>query len=317
MLRSVFMGTPDFAVPSLLALRQFTQVVGVYTQPDRRVGRGQKTQSPPVKQKAIELGLRVYQPEKLTPTEEFEKLKSLQPDVILVVAYGQILKMNVLALPRLGCVNVHASLLPKWRGAGPIQWSLLAGDKETGVTTMFMAKKLDAGEILLQRKTVITEEDTTQTLHDRLAVLGAELIQPTLEGLAAKALLPSPQKESEVSYAPKLTKEMQWLDFEKSALELDRQVRALTPWPGTSVLTEEGIRLRVLEARPVLDLSGNLGEIFERSGMILLGTSEGALELKRLQWEGKNALDPENFFNALKGQGKTLPIQLQKPLGEK
>ncbi len=169
MLRVVFMGTPEFAVGALEAVHGAFQVVGVYSQPDRASGRGMSMTAPPVKRKALELGLPVFQPEKLTLPGETERLRELRPDVIVVVAYGQILKKDVLELPRLGCVNIHSSLLPRWRGAAPIQWAILGGDTESGVTTMKLVQKLDAGDILLQARTPISADDTAGTLHDRLA----------------------------------------------------------------------------------------------------------------------------------------------------
>src|SRR4051812_6098264 len=188
MLRVVFMGTPEFAVGALDAIHKAYEVVGVYTQPDRPVGRGLGLRPSPVKTGALEKGLPIFQPEKLSLPGEFERLQAFKPDLIVVVAYGQILKRNVLELPRLGCVNIHSSLLPRWRGAAPIQWAILGGDTESGVTTMHLVEKLDAGDILLQAKTPISSEDTASSLHDRLAALGAELILPTLQGLADGSL---------------------------------------------------------------------------------------------------------------------------------
>ncbi|MGZ3709786.1 MAG: methionyl-tRNA formyltransferase, partial [Bdellovibrionota bacterium] len=210
-LRVVFMGTPEFAVGALDAVHRTHEIVGVYTQPDRPVGRGLEMRASPVKARAVALGLPVSQPEKLSLPGEFEKLQALSPDVIVVVAYGQILRKNVLELPRLGCVNIHSSLLPRWRGAAPIQWAILGGDAESGVSTMHLVEKLDAGEVLLQARTPLAEHETAGTLHDRLAAMGAELIVPTLNGLAEGSLQGQVQDESKVTYASKLTKEMEWL----------------------------------------------------------------------------------------------------------
>lgn len=306
MLRVVFMGTPEFAVPTLDAVHQKYSIVGVYTQPDRAVGRGLEVKASAVKFRALELGLPVFQPEKLTLPGEFEKLQALSPDVIVVVAYGQILRTNVLKLPRLGCLNVHSSLLPRWRGAGPIQQAILAGDSESGVTTMHLVEKLDAGDMLLQKSTPISDQDTAQSLHDRLAQMGAELIAPTLDGLASGTLKGRSQDESLVTYAPKLTKEMEWLDPNVSAEELSRRVRALNPWPGTSV--NVGQRLRIKDVTLRKDIQGTVGTIFERAGMVLLGTSLGSLELKVLQWDGKKPVSPDGFMNGLKGRGQKLPL---------
>lgn len=195
------MGTPDFAVPALEAVSRDFDVVGVYCQPDRPVGRGLELKVPPVKAKALELGLPVFQPEKLSLPGEFEKLAALKPDVIAVVAFGQILRQNVLDLPHLGCVNVHASLLPRWRGAAPIQWAILAGDAETGVCTQKMVLKLDAGDVLLSEKTPISAHETAQSLHDRLSQMGARSLVRTLECLASEGLQGAPQDESQVTLA--------------------------------------------------------------------------------------------------------------------
>jgi methionyl-tRNA formyltransferase len=311
MLRVVFMGTPEFAVPSLEACARAHDVVAVYTQPDRPVGRGLELRASPVKQAALKLGLPVSQPEKLTLPGELEKLAALKPDLIAVVAYGQILKKNVLELPRLGCVNVHSSLLPRWRGAAPIQWAILGGDRESGVSTMHLVEKLDAGDVLLQATTPISAEDTAGSLHDRLATLGAGLLGETLSGLEAGTLKGKPQDESKVTYASKLTKEMEWLDPALAARELDLRVRALNPWPGTSI-TVLGQRLKVRKAAPHPSLQGKQGELFERAGMLLLATSQGSLELKQVQWDGKKEVDAGGFLNGLKGRGEKLPLQTGK-----
>ncbi len=319
MLRVVFMGTPEFAVPALEAIHRSRsssndprcEIVGVYTQPDKPVGRGLTMQHPPVKAKALELGLTVHQPEKLTLPGEFEKLSALKPDVIVVVAYGQILKRNVLDLPRLGCVNLHSSLLPRWRGAAPIQWAILGGDAETGITAMKIAEKLDAGDILLQKRTPIRGEDTAGSIHDRLATMGGEIITEALKGLSEGTIRPIPQDEALVTYASKLTKEMEWLDWHESATVLWRKVRALNPWPGTSVKLDTGERLKIKDAVLHAGLKGNEGKIYERVGMVLLGTADGALELRRMQWEGKKEVAAGEFLNGLQGRGKTLPLALQ------
>ncbi len=312
MIRVVFMGTPDFAVPALESIRSHTSdfsVVGVYTQPDKPVGRGLEMRQTPVKKKALEFGIPVFQPEKLSLPGEFEKLEALKPDVIVVVAYGQILRKNVLELPRLGCVNIHSSLLPRWRGAAPIQWAILGGDRESGVTTMKLVEKLDAGDILMQETTTLTPDETAGTLHDRLALIGADLIVPTLRGLADGSLEGQVQNESLVTYASKLTKEMETIDPAETAETLDRRVRALNPWPGTSLFVG-GQRLKVKKAKPRADIQGNQGKLFERAGMLLLGTGSGALELVSLQWEGKKEVDAAGFMNGLRGRGQNLPIQV-------
>lgn len=319
MLKIVFMGTPDFAVPALDAVAKAHHVLHVYTQPDRPVGRGLEVKMSAVKQKALQLGIPVRQPEKLSQPGEFEFLSALKPDLILVVAYGQILRKNVLDLPRLGCVNIHSSLLPKWRGAAPIQWAILGGDAITGVTTMKLVEKLDAGDILLQKETPISGQDIAGTLHDRLAAMGAELILPTLAGLEDGTLRGQVQDESKVTYASKLTKEMEVIQpWDESAEVVDRKIRALQPWPGTSVFvrfTADGQpeRLKIKKATLRRDVQGPKGMIFERSGMLAIGCSAGSIELHEVQWDGKKAVDPGAFVNGLKGRGISLPLQLVLP----
>lgn len=302
------MGTPEFSVQALDAVHAFAEVAAVYTQPDKPVGRGLEMRASPVKKRALELGLRVEQPEKLSLPGEFEKLSAFKPDAIVVVAYGQILRRNVLDLPRFGCINIHSSLLPRWRGAAPIQWAILGGDAESGVSTMHLVEKLDAGDVLLQARTPLSADDTAGSLHDRLARMGAELIVPTLKGLEDGSVRGVPQDESKVTYASKLTKEMETLDPALSAEELDRRVRALNPWPGTSIYLPE--RLKVRRAKARRDLQGNTGKVYERAGMVLLGTRDGALELQQVQWEGKREVSAGEFLNGLRGRGKTLPLEL-------
>jgi methionyl-tRNA formyltransferase len=301
------MGTPEFAVPALGAVHSAFTIVGVYTQPDKPVGRGQEMRATPVKKKALEFGLPVFQPEKLSLPGVFEELEALRPDIIVVVAFGQILRTNVLKLPRLGCVNIHSSLLPRWRGAAPIQWAILSGDRESGISTMHLVEKLDAGDVLLQEKTPISADETAETLHDRLAAIGARLIVPTLQGLDSGELKGVVQDQSLITYASKLSKEMEALDPSVSAEVLERRVRALNPWPGTSIVID-GQRLKVKKARVRADLLGNTGSLYERSGMLLLGTSSGALELLCVQWDGKKEVDAAGFMNGLKGKGQKLPI---------
>ncbi|MBU6376659.1 MAG: methionyl-tRNA formyltransferase, partial [Bdellovibrionales bacterium] len=261
--RAVFMGTPEFAIPSLAAAHQICDLVAVYTQPDRPVGRGMELKAPPVKQKAIELGIDIFQPEKLSQPGEYERLQALRPELVIVVAYGQILKQNVLDLPPLGCINVHASVLPRWRGAAPIQWAILSGDPETGVSTQKMVAKLDAGDVLVVEKTAIFPDDTSQTLHDRLAMLGAKALAKTIEGLVLGTLRGVPQDESGVTMASKLTKDMERIDCSKTVLEIDRQVRAFTPWPGTSVMLEEtSERLKIRRVIPRSEVSARPGMLF-------------------------------------------------------
>ncbi|MDR3605829.1 MAG: methionyl-tRNA formyltransferase [Oligoflexia bacterium] len=317
-LRVVFMGTPEFAVPALEAIQASGHKIElVYSQPDKPVGRGLEMRPSPVKKRALELGLPVHTPEKLSPPEELARISALKPDVIVVVAYGKILRKNWLELPRLGCVNIHSSLLPRWRGAAPIHWAMLAGDAESGVTTMKLVEELDAGDILLQARTPIGPNETVSELHDRLARMGAELILPTLAGLESGELRGTPQPVEGVNYATKLSREMEWLDPGQNVDVLARRVRALNPWPGTSVWVVERdsapVRLKVKSVVPHPGLKGSVGCLFERSGMLLLGVADGSLELKRLQWDGKREVDAAGFLNGLKGKGSSLPFQTVPP----
>jgi methionyl-tRNA formyltransferase len=311
--RIVFMGTPDFATPALKALADRYEIAAVYTQPDKPVGRGLQLAASPVKLEAQARGIPVHQPLKLSAPGEYEKLAELKPDALVVVAYGQILKSNVLSLPRLGCINIHSSLLPRWRGAAPIHWALLSGDAETGVTTMRMDAGLDTGDMLLQSNTAIAETDTLQSLHNRLALQGAELIIKTIEGLDSGTLKPTPQESAGVTYAVKITKEMGFLNPQaEDAHALARRVRTLNPWPGTWITLQGQGRLKIIAAQVRADVQGPVeSQIFERSGMVLLSSRSGCLELQRLQWEGKSPIGPVEFLNGIKGRGQTLPLRLE------
>ena len=313
-LRVVFMGTPDFSVPALEAIAAKFSVVGVYSQPDRPVGRGLSMRATPVKVTAERLGIPVFQPEKLSQPGELERLRSLAPDVIVVVAFGQLLRRNVLELPRLGCVNIHSSILPRWRGAAPIHHALLAGDTETGVTTMKMDVGLDTGDIYLIERTPIGPSETISSLHDRLAAIGGALIVPTLEGLRDGTLRGIPQDASLVTLAPKLTKEMERLTSDLPTAVADLRVRALNPWPGTSVVLRFGDkteRLKIRSVRPQPGMRARAGVLSESAGMLLFGTADGALELKVVQPEGKREMDASAFVNGLRGRGIALPIELE------
>jgi methionyl-tRNA formyltransferase len=313
-MRIVFMGTPHFSVPALEKIHAKHEIIAVYTQPDRPVGRGLEMKFSVVKERALALGLTVHQPEKLTAPGEYEKLAALAPDVIVVVAYGQILRQNVLDLPKVGCINIHSSLLPRWRGAAPIHHAVLAGDTVSGVTTMKMVRELDAGDIYEQVETKIAPRETVSSLHDRLSLLGGDLILSTIEGLANGSIRGIPQDPSKVTLAHKLTKEMEALDPASSAVELDRKVRALNPWPGTSfvLLTgEKAERIKVRQTEVHSTLSCHPGKLEERAGMLIFGTAQGALELVKLQPEGKKEMDSAQFLNGLRGRGISLPLQVR------
>ena len=317
-LRIVFMGTPTFSVPALEKIHARHEILAVYTQPDRPVGRGLEVKFSPVKEKALSYGIEVRQPEKLTNPGEYEKLAELKPDVVVVVAYGQILRQNILDIPRIACINIHSSLLPRWRGAAPIHHAVLAGDPVTGVTTMKMVRELDAGDIYEQVETKIGEREFVGALHDRLAILGGDLILTTIAGLADGTLHGRPQDPTKVTIASKLTKEMEGLDSTRSALELDRRVRALNPWPGTSFVIEmekNGVitpeRIKVRQTSPHPTLTATPGMLQERAGMLILGTAQGGLEIQRLQPEGKKETEAAPYLNGLRGRGIALPLRVR------
>ena len=294
MTKIVFMGSPDFAVPTLRALAQHYDVAGVITQPDRPSGRGRELKRPPVKMLALDLGLALIQPEKLKEPDAMEQLRLWCPDLIVVSAFGQILRPDVLALPVHGCINVHASLLPRGRGAAPIQASILAGDAETGVTIMQMDKGVDTGAVLSQHAIPIEDEDTGETLFKKLSVLGADLLIETLPRYLSGELKPQAQDESKATYAPILKKEDGLLDFTRPAEELARRVRAFNPWPGTFFEWNGGM-LKVHRAHAEM---GNVsaGERLVYRGQAAVGAGSGLLILDEVQPPGKKSMSGKAFL---------------------
>ena len=257
-MRIVFMGTPGFAVPSLERLIQAGHTVcGVFCQPDKPVGRHQnKLQAPPVKQAALAHGIPVFQPTKLRDGTALAQLKELDPELIVVAAYGRILPDDILNLPPMGCINVHSSLLPKYRGAAPINWAVINGETETGVTIMYMATELDAGDIIAQASTPIDPDETVETLHDRLAQMGGELLVKTVADLAAGTAARTPQDESKVTFAPLLSRALSPIDWTKPAKAIHDQVRGLTPWPATSTDILNGETVKVFAVQGPRHRSG-------------------------------------------------------------
>ena len=240
-MRIVYMGTPGFAVPSLERLfRDGHDIAGVFTQPDRPKNRGMKVSFSPVKEFALEHGISVYQPTVLRDAEGLELLRGLKCDLIAVVAYGKLLPREILELPPLGCVNIHGSILPKYRGAAPIQWAVLNGERQTGVTSMYMSEELDAGDILMCKKTLIDEDETAGQLHDRLSTLGAELLSETVSAIENGAAVRIPQDHSEATFAPPLSKDMSPIDWTKSAHAIKCRVRGLNPWPVATAQLQPG-----------------------------------------------------------------------------
>ena len=289
------MGTPDFAVPSLQALLDAGhEVCAVYTQPDKPQGRKQILTAPPVKELALQYHIPVYQPATLKNEEEQEKLRALAPEVIIVVAYGKLLPKAVLDIPPRGCINVHGSLLPRWRGAAPIQWSVIAGDEKAGVTTMQMAEGLDTGDMLLTYETEIGARETAGELFDRLAQAGAELLVRTLVEL--DSITPRPQDDSRSCYAHMLDKQMAVIDWAKSAREIDCLIRGLSPWP-VALTTLDGARLKIYAAEPVPG-TGRPGEVLvsdPRKGLTV-ACGAGALALHEVQLVGGKRMKSADFL---------------------
>ena len=301
-LRLVFFGTPDFAVPALDALlRSRHHVVGVVTRPDRPRGRGQKTTAAPIKVRAAAAGLPLLQPDRLTDPGFLGAFAALRPDLGIVAAYGKILTDAVLATPRLGLLNVHASLLPQYRGAAPIQWAILNGEIETGVTIMKMDAGLDTGPILTQEKTPIHSEDTAQSLHDRLAQLGAQLLVRTIPDYVAGKIQPQPQPAEGASYAPKIKKQDGEIDWTKPARTIWNRVRGLVPWPGAFThlrnQAEGPPHLLKIWQTEIADDSGRHGEILQADkGGIVVGCGRGSLRILVLQREGGRRLSAQEFL---------------------
>ncbi len=294
-MRLVFMGSPAFAVPSLQALARAYQVVGVVTQPDRPAGRGRALTPPAVKEAALGLGLPVFQPARLRTPDATKVVADWAPDLIVVAAFGQILREPLLDLPRFGCLNVHASLLPRWRGASPVQAALRAGDSTTGITIMKMDAGMDTGAILAQASLPVEESDTGGTLTARLAPLGASLLLETLTGYLAGSITPAPQIEAHVTLAPLLAKQDGRLDFALGAEELERQIRAYDPWPGT-FLEWQGRRIGILRGRAVSAPEIPVGGLTQLGGIPAVGTTDGVLLLEVIRPAGRQAISGESFL---------------------
>ncbi len=290
------MGSPDFALPALRLLAQTYRVVGVVTQPDRASGRGRELKAPPVKSLAQNLNIPVIQPERLREPEAMAQLKAWNPDLIVVAAFGQILKKDVLELPQHGCINVHASLLPRWRGAAPINAAVLAGDEETGVTIMKMDVGLDTGPMLAKRSLRIKPDDTTGTLIGALSTLGADLLIETLPGYIDGMITLEPQPEDGVTYAPMLKKEDGRLDFEKPAVESERRIRAMNPWPG-AWFEWNGNPLKVMRGAVGKTKNSKPGLRLIVEGRPAVSCSDGVLILEEVQPPGKKIMSGKAFLS--------------------
>ena len=298
----VFMGSPDFSIPALRALAEVYPIVGVVTQPDRPAGRGRVLTPPPVKRLALELGLPLIQPERLRQPEAMAQLQAWAPDVIVVAAFGQILRPAVLELPRFGCVNVHASLLPRWRGAAPIQAALLNGAAETGITIMRMDAGVDTGPTLSQRALPIQPDDNAGALSERLAALGGELLLETLPAYLSGELAPQPQEDAGATYAPMLNKADGQLDFSQPAEALARRVRAFNPWPGAFTIWQ-GQMLKIQRAHAVPTPCAVPGQTVIYQGLPAFCTSDGLLALDELQPAGKKPQPGKAFLQGARGWG--------------
>ncbi len=292
-MRIIFMGTPDFAVSSLEKLiDEGHEILAVFCQPDKAVGRGKKIQMPPVKQVALNHGIDVYQPLKLR--DDLEVIKKLNPQCIVVVAYGKLLSEEVLSIPRYGCVNVHGSLLPKYRGAAPIQWAVLNGDEITGVTTMLMDKGMDTGDMLKKAEINILEEDTSGTIFEKLKSVGAELLISTLSELEKGEIIPQKQDDSLYTHAPMINKEMCPIDFKLTAKEVNNKIRGLNPWP-TATAVIEGKKMKIHVAK-VINESGEPGKIFIKDGFLCVYCKDKALMLYEIQAENAKRMTSKSYL---------------------
>lgn len=293
------MGTPDFAVPTLQSIIDLGhQVAAVVTQPDKARGRGKSVTFSPVKEKALEYNIPVYQPVKARDPEFVETLKGLAPDVIVVVAFGQILPKAILGIPPFGCINVHGSLLPKYRGAAPVQWAVINGEKVSGVTTMYMAEGLDTGDMIMKAEVPLAEDETGGSLYDKLSKVGARLLIKTLDALEDGTAVRTPQDDSQAGeYARMLDKKMGKIDFSASAETIERLVRGLNPWP-SAYTGLHGKTLKLWKAQVIhKDYEGTVGEITEiTKDCFVVKTGEGALAVKELQLEGKKRMDAGSFL---------------------
>jgi methionyl-tRNA formyltransferase len=303
--RIVFFGTPSFAIPALKSLLQGPdEVVAVVTQPDREKGRGRKIIPSPVKELILQYGLPLFQPEKVKEETFQENLKGLHPALFVVVAYGQILPKSLLKIPKYGAVNVHASLLPKYRGAAPMVWAILKGEKMTGVTTMMMDEGMDTGDILLQTEIPIGEEETGETLHERLALSGAQLLLETVAKMKEGGLIPIPQDHSKATYAPPLKKEDGRINWRKEAKEIDHQIRAFNPWPGA--FTEwDGQLLKIYRGEIRKGTSKRKPGVvaWVGSDFIEVETGKDSVLIKEVQLEGKRRMSVRDFLS-----GHSIPV---------
>ncbi len=299
-MRIVFIGTGKIGVPTLRALQESKhEVVGVVTQPDKPVGREQKIEQPPIKKALAGTTMPILQPARIKDREPIEEIRTLAPDVIVVMAYGQILPRAVLEIPRIACLNLHASLLPRWRGAAPIQAAIAAGDRETGITVMYMDEGLDTGDILLQRKIDILPDDTGGSLHDRLAQIAPDALLESLQLLSSGGAPRVPQNKTLATYAPKLNREDGRIDWQEPAETIERKIRAYNPWPGAfAKIREQSDQPRNLKifSAEIVDLSGKPGEVLPDDKRLVIAAGKAALSLSEVQLEGKRRMSAAEFL---------------------
>jgi methionyl-tRNA formyltransferase len=297
-MRIVFIGAGEIGVPTLQALLRSSEhkLTGVLTQPDKPVGRDQQIESPPIKRALAGTKISILQPVRIKDRQAIDDMRALQPDVIVVVAYGQILPREVLEIPRTACLNLHASLLPRWRGAAPIQAAIAAGDSQTGITVMYMAEGLDTGDILLQRGIDILPTDTGGSLHDRLAQIAPDALLEALQILANGNAPRIPQDNTLATYAPKLTRDNGEIDWTQPAEIIERKIRAFNPWPGAfTEIASHGVRKLKIFSAAIVNLNGVPGEILRREKELVIAAGKGALSLGEVQLEGKRRMDAAEF----------------------
>ena len=301
-MRIVFLGTSEFACPALAAVRDSHEIALVVTQPNRPVGRHAVLTPPPVKEEADRWGLPVFQPERVNSPDALARIREARPDALVVAAYGQILKPELIDIPQLGAINIHASLLPRYRGAAPINWAIINGETETGITTFLIDPGMDTGPILMQRRIEIGPDETAGELHDRLAAIGAELIVDTLDGLVAGELTPIPQDDSKATFAPRLSRDDGRIDWAKPAREIHNLIRGTNPWPGAFThLAGKRVKLHRSRCTGIKRGDHRPGEIVLReTGKLLVATGDELLEILELQREGRPRISGREFLNGLR-----------------
>ena len=298
-MRIVFIGAGEIGVPTLQALLRSSEheLTGVFTQPDKPVGRAQRIEPTPIKRALAGSKVPILQPARVKDRQAIEEIRALQPDAIVVMAYGQILPREVLEVPRVACLNLHASLLPRWRGAAPIQAAIAADDPETGITVMYMAEGLDSGDILLQRRIDILPTDTGGSLHDRLALIAPEALLDALQMLAEGDAPRIPQDNALATYAPKLTRDNGKIDWSEPAEIIERTIRAFNPWPGAfTEIASPGVRKLKIFSAAIVDLNGKPGEFLRSEKELVIAAGKGALSLGEVQLEGKRRMDAAEFL---------------------